>query len=100
MSRWWETVSLTKFLTYAFFFIMNIALTPTLEAFAQEKVRSGCYSDASEVVREAMRLLMERDLQNERLREEVAKGFQQLEHDQFTSVEDREHFLSLARARR
>ncbi len=79
---------------------MNVALTPTLEAYALEKVRTGCYSDASEVVREALRLLMDRDLQNEKLREEVSIGFQQLEDGQCTDVVNFEQFLTLARARR
>lgn len=40
---------------------MNISLTPMLERFIQEKVASGRYASASEVVREALRVLEERD---------------------------------------
>lgn len=40
---------------------MNVSLTPKLEEFVQEKVKSGRYNSASEVVREALRLLMEED---------------------------------------
>ena len=36
---------------------MNVSLTPDLEKFIQKKVRSGRYNSASEVVREALRLL-------------------------------------------
>ena len=36
---------------------MNVSLTPELERFVQEKVHSGRYISASEVVREALRLL-------------------------------------------
>jgi len=36
---------------------MNVNLTPTLERFVQQKVESGRYNSASEVVREALRLL-------------------------------------------
>ena len=43
------------------FFAMNISLTPKLERFIQEKVASGLYASASEVVREALRVLEERD---------------------------------------
>jgi len=43
------------------FCAMNISLTPTLERFIQEKVASGLYASASEVVREALRVLEERD---------------------------------------
>jgi antitoxin ParD1/3/4 len=36
---------------------MNVSLTPELERFVQNKVESGRYNSASEVVREAIRLL-------------------------------------------
>jgi antitoxin ParD1/3/4 len=36
---------------------MNVSLTPELEQFVQAKVESGRYNSASEVVREALRLL-------------------------------------------
>jgi antitoxin ParD1/3/4 len=36
---------------------MNVSLTPELEQFVQAKVQSGRYNSASEVVREALRLL-------------------------------------------
>jgi antitoxin ParD1/3/4 len=40
---------------------MNVSLTPELEQFIDIKVGSGRYNSASEVVREALRLLEERD---------------------------------------
>ncbi|HLP91174.1 MAG TPA: type II toxin-antitoxin system ParD family antitoxin [Nostocaceae cyanobacterium] len=40
---------------------MNVSLTPELEQFVYEKVKSGRYLSASEVVSEALRLLEERD---------------------------------------
>lgn len=36
---------------------MNVSLTPELEQFVQTKVQTGRYNSASEVVREALRLL-------------------------------------------
>ncbi|MBI5281149.1 MAG: type II toxin-antitoxin system ParD family antitoxin [Candidatus Solibacter usitatus] len=36
---------------------MNVSLTPELERFVHGKVRAGRYNSASEVVREALRLL-------------------------------------------
>lgn len=39
----------------------NIALTPVLEEFIREQVASGHYSNASEVVRAGLRLLIERN---------------------------------------
>lgn len=40
---------------------MNVSLTPELEKFVTAKVQSGRYNSASEVVREALRLLEEHD---------------------------------------
>jgi len=40
---------------------MNVSLTPELEKFVAGKVESGRYTSASEVVREALRLLEEHD---------------------------------------
>jgi antitoxin ParD1/3/4 len=57
---------------------MHISLTPKLEELVREKVESGLYNNASEVVREALRLMQEHDeirrLKLERLRDELAKG--------------------------
>jgi len=40
---------------------MNVSLTPELDKFVAAKVDSGLYNSASEVVREALRLLEEHD---------------------------------------
>jgi antitoxin ParD1/3/4 len=40
---------------------MNVSLTPELENFVSAKVGSGRYNSASEVFREALRLLKEHD---------------------------------------
>jgi Arc/MetJ-type ribon-helix-helix transcriptional regulator len=37
--------------------IMNVSLTPELEKFVNGKVESGLYHNASEVIREGLRLL-------------------------------------------
>ncbi len=62
---------------------MNVSLTPELERLINEKVVSGRYQSASEVVREALRLLEERDLTRrnrmEQLRGEIARGMEQVE---------------------
>jgi antitoxin ParD1/3/4 len=40
---------------------MNVSLTPELDKFVAGKVDSGFYTSASEVIREALRLLEEHD---------------------------------------
>jgi antitoxin ParD1/3/4 len=40
---------------------MNVSLTPQLEAMIRQRVESGRYNNASEVVREALRLLEEHE---------------------------------------
>jgi antitoxin ParD1/3/4 len=40
---------------------MNINLTPQLEEMIRQKVNSGMYNSASEVVRDALRLMDEKD---------------------------------------
>jgi antitoxin ParD1/3/4 len=57
---------------------MNVSLTPELERLVNEKVESGLYQTASEVVREALRLLKDRDQAREQLRADVQAGFGQL----------------------
>jgi antitoxin ParD1/3/4 len=57
---------------------MNISLTPQLEELVKKRVESGLYGSASEVMREALRLLEERDrihaMRLEELRAEIKKG--------------------------
>ena len=43
---------------------MNITLTSELESLVKSKIASGMYTDASEVVREALRLLHEEPTQD------------------------------------
>ena len=40
---------------------MNVHLTPELEQLVQNKIQTGRYNSASEVVREALRLLEQKD---------------------------------------
>ena len=57
---------------------MNISLPPELESFVNEKVSSGDYNSASEVVRAALRLLEDQDelrrIRRAEVRREVMKG--------------------------
>ena len=69
----------------------NISLTPELNAFVASRVASGRYQSASEVVREALRLLEERDATRVRtladLRREVAIGLAQAKAGRLTDGE-------------
>lgn len=60
---------------------MNVSLTPQLEKLVHRKVKSGMYHTSSEVVREALRMMGERDrsrdAQLEELRREIAVGAEQ-----------------------
>ena len=49
----------------------------TLERFVTDKVDTGLYQTASEVVREALRLLKDRDMERELLRVDVQAGLKQ-----------------------
>lgn len=55
---------------------MVVTLTPHIEAMIQQRLDTGRYSDASEVVREALRLLEERD-QYEHLRALLEEGLEE-----------------------
>ena len=76
---------------------MHVSLTPTLEEYTREKIKSGLYNNASEVIRESLRLMVERDAQKKHLREAVALGFEQIENGKFAEASSREEFLALAR---
>jgi antitoxin ParD1/3/4 len=57
---------------------MNVNLSPQLEAMVKAKVASGLYTSASEVVREALRLMEQQDqlrsLKLQQLRHNIQEG--------------------------
>jgi len=61
---------------------MNVSLTPELEEVIKQKVATGMYHSASEVIREALRLLKERDehhqMRIEQLRRDIQIGLDQI----------------------
>ena len=79
---------------------MHVSLTPRLEEYAKEKVASGLYNNASELMREALRLMIQREQDYETLKSSVTRGFKQIEEGQFTAVSSEDEFLSMARSRR
>ena len=83
---------------------MNVSLTPELEKFVSDKVESGRYTSASEVVREALRLLEEKEFtraqQLEAFNEELARRIASLDRGEYVGPEAiRAHFEAKARSR-
>ena len=70
---------------------MNVSLTAELESFVSAKVESGRYNSASEVVREALRLLEEHDraraAQIAEFNQELARRLQTLDQGKHVSPE-------------
>lgn len=69
---------------------MNISLTPELERLVQDRVSSGMYNSASEVVREALRLMKNhddlREIRLAELRAEIQKGFDAIDRGDCTEI--------------
>lgn len=59
---------------------LNVNLTPKLEDMVRQKVAGGLYNNASEVVRDALRLMEERDrlqaAKVEALRQDIRAGLE------------------------
>jgi antitoxin ParD1/3/4 len=60
----------------------NISLTAHLDQFIDQRVQSGRYQSASEVVRESLRLMEERDAARESLRGMIEEGWQEAQKGQ------------------
>ena len=76
---------------------MNISLTPELESAVKQKVDSGLYNSASEVIREALRVTLKQEQENDWLKREAAIGFAQLGAGEVTRVHSKDEFKSLIR---
>jgi antitoxin ParD1/3/4 len=63
---------------------MNVSLTPELNQFIADKVESGLYSSASEVIREGLRLLKQYDemqrVKLQQLRKDIRQGLESLDN--------------------
>ncbi|MEM9400714.1 MAG: type II toxin-antitoxin system ParD family antitoxin [Verrucomicrobiota bacterium] len=68
---------------------MNISLTPTLEELVNSKVQSGHYNNASEVVREDLRLLSRQDEEYQaklsRLKAEIDPALEALDRGEYNT---------------
>jgi antitoxin ParD1/3/4 len=70
----------------------NISLTAEQDAFVQKVVEAGEYQNASEAIRDALRVLQQRrredSLKLRALRAQIKAGTDALERGDFTEVED------------
>ncbi len=82
------------------FMDMNISLTPELEKAVKAKVASGLYNNASEVVREALRGSLLREMESHWVAREAAIGFAQLEADETVEVRSEKHFAKMLREKK
>ena len=67
---------------------MNISLTPELERLVADKVESGLYNNASEVIREGLRLLKEHDEVRLRWREQIEKGWREAQRGELVDGDE------------
>lgn len=71
---------------------MNVSLTPQLQGFVDAKVKSGRYQSSSEVIRESLRLMEERDQAHAaalaEVRRKVAVGLDQARRGELRDGEE------------
>ncbi|MBX3119024.1 MAG: type II toxin-antitoxin system ParD family antitoxin [Fimbriimonadaceae bacterium] len=69
---------------------MHVSLTPELDEYVLQKVKTGRYNSASEVVREALRLHQENDevkrIRLDKLRNEIQRGVDDLDAGRFVEA--------------
>lgn len=64
---------------------MTITLTDELEELINEKIKSGAYKSADEVLMESLRLLKAKEEGMEALRREIMRGVEDIDQGQFTA---------------
>lgn len=78
---------------------MNVNLGPVLDQFVADLLNSGLYQSQSEVLREGLRLLKEREelkqLRLSQLRKEIAIGSEQADRGEF--VDGKQAFAEIRR---
>lgn len=67
---------------------MNIQLKPEQEKFVRDKIASGAYSNADDVIAEAFKLLEKREEKLQELQDKIAVGTKQLANGQLTDGEE------------
>ena len=66
---------------------MNIHLKPEQEKFIQDKIASGAYGNASDIITEAFKLLEAREDKMQELKQKISIGTDQISKDQLTDGE-------------
>ncbi len=66
---------------------MNIQLKPEQEKFIQEKIASGAYRNANDVITEAFKLLEAREQKIKELQNQITVGTEQVLNGQLTDGE-------------
>lgn len=80
---------------------MNVSLTPYYEMLIEQRIESGRYGNASEIVREALRLLEERDRENEARLRDLRLAIQEgIDSGEPQPMPDAETLKRMARERR
>jgi antitoxin ParD1/3/4 len=67
---------------------LSITLPPEMANFIRQKVDSGLYSSNSEIIREALRGMMERDRRLEQLDAAIAQGIADAEAGQVQETDE------------
>jgi antitoxin ParD1/3/4 len=83
---------------------MNVSLTPELEQLIHKKVETGLYHSASEVVREALRLLEDRDklqaMRLEEIRRAIREGLDEADRGEVEPLDVRGTLAKVRNLRR
>ena len=83
---------------------MNVSLTPELEQFVNQRVESGKYQTASEVIRDGLRLLLEREEIHQKklgeLHREIAIGIEQADQGNVAPLNAKETLARVKEKRR
>jgi antitoxin ParD1/3/4 len=82
ISKFRASNGITKIAISCYPKLVNVSLTRELERLISEKVDTGMYQTASEVVREGLRLLKDRD--ERQLRADVRAGFDSVDRGDYT----------------
>ena len=77
---------------------LSITLPPEMASFIRQKVESGLYGSNSEIIREALRGLMERERRLERLDGAIALGLADAEAGRVQEIEAVRRELRIAAA--